>query len=57
MTDILSAIAAENGIIENTDTPNTDNNTQAAATDATEENKITFTDLGIAKPQLVFVCF
>ena len=52
MTDILSAIAAENGIIESTDTPNTDNNTQAAATDATEENKITFTDLGIAKPIL-----
>ena len=39
MTDILSAIAAENGIIESTDTPNTDTNNQAATTDAAEENK------------------
>ena len=52
MTDILSAIAAENGIIENTDTPNTDTNNQAATTDAAEENKITFSDLDIAKPIL-----
>ena len=54
MTDILSAIAAENGIIESTDTPNTDTNTQAAATatDAVDENQVTFTDLGIAKPIL-----
>jgi superfamily II DNA/RNA helicase len=50
MTDILSAIAAENGIIEDT-TQNTTTN-EAASTDATEENKITFTDLGIAKPIL-----
>lgn len=41
MTDILSAIAAENGIIESTNTPN-----------ATEEGQITFADLGIAKPIL-----
>ncbi|WP_296245545.1 MULTISPECIES: DEAD/DEAH box helicase [unclassified Psychrobacter] len=56
MTDILSAIAAENGIIENTDTPNntstTDTNDQAATTDAAEENKITFAELNIAKPIL-----
>ncbi|PYE38745.1 DEAD/DEAH box helicase [Psychrobacter fozii] len=50
MTDILSAIAAENGIIESTDTPNTE--TQAATTDAVDENQVTFTDLGIAKPIL-----
>ncbi|MER2011933.1 MAG: DEAD/DEAH box helicase [Psychrobacter alimentarius] len=53
MTDILSTIAAENGIIEsNNTTVNTDTNDQAATTDATEENKVTFTDLGIAKPIL-----
>ena len=52
MTDILSAIAAENGIIENTDTPNIDNNNQAATTDATDEDQVTFTDLNIAKPIL-----
>ena len=52
MTDILSAIAAENGIIESTDTPNTDTNNQAATTDAAEENKITFAELNIAKPIL-----
>ena len=52
MTDILSAIAAENGIIESTDTPNTETNTQAATTDAVDENQVTFTDLGIAKPIL-----
>lgn len=56
MTDILSAIAAENGIIDSTDTPNTtantDTNNQAATTDAAEENKITFSDLNIAKPIL-----
>lgn len=50
MTDILSTIAAENGIIENTDTPNTD--TQAATTAATDEDQVTFTDLNIAKPIL-----
>lgn len=50
MTDILSAIAAENGIIESTNTPKTD--TQVATTDATEEGQITFSDLGIAKPIL-----
>ena len=55
MTDILSTIAAENGIIESnkastTDTPNTD--TQAANTDAAEENQVTFKDLNIAKPIL-----
>ncbi|MBE0441771.1 MULTISPECIES: DEAD/DEAH box helicase [unclassified Psychrobacter] len=49
MTDILSTIAAENGIIENTDTPNTD--AQAATPDAAEE-KITFAELNIAKPIL-----
>ena len=55
MTDILSAIAAENGIIENTDTATTsdNNNTQAPANDAAEDNKITFTDLNIAKPILI----
>lgn len=56
MTDILSAIAAENGIIDSTDTPNTtataDTNNQAATIDAAEENKITFSDLDIAKPIL-----
>ncbi|MER2164788.1 MAG: ATP-dependent helicase, partial [Psychrobacter alimentarius] len=53
MTDILSTIAAENGIIEsNNTTVNTDTNDQAATTDAAEENKVTFTDLGIAKPIL-----
>lgn len=56
MTDILSAIAAENGIIDSTDTPNTtataDTNNQAATNDAAEENKITFSDLDIAKPIL-----
>ncbi|MGP5360215.1 DEAD/DEAH box helicase [Psychrobacter celer] len=56
MTDILSAIAAENGIIESTDTPNTDtSNTDAtaqAATDAASEDKTTFSDLNIAKPIL-----
>ena len=55
MTDILSTIAAENGIIANTDTPNTD--TQAAttteATDAVDENQVTFADLNIAKPILM----
>ena len=55
MTDILSAIAAENGIIENTDTATTsdNNNTQAPANDAAEDNKTTFTDLNIAKPILI----
>ena len=52
MTDILSAIAAENGIIENTDTPNTDTNNQAATPDATDEDQITFAELDIAKPIL-----
>ena len=57
MTDILSAIAAENGIIESTNTPNTalnntDTNNEAASTDATDENKVTFTELNIAKPIL-----
>lgn len=52
MTDILSAIAAENGIIENSDTPNTDTNNQAATTDATDEDQITFAELDIAKPIL-----
>ncbi|MCG3871221.1 DEAD/DEAH box helicase [Psychrobacter sp. Ps7] len=52
MTDILSAIAAENGIIENTDTSNTDTNNQAATTDATDEDQITFAELDIAKPIL-----
>ena len=52
MTDILSAIAAENGIIENTDTPNNDTNNQAATTDATDEDQITFAELDIAKPIL-----
>ena len=61
MTDILSAIAAENGIIESTDTPNTDTSktdtsktdtTAQAATDAASEDKKTFSDLNIAKPIL-----
>ncbi|MDN6276686.1 MAG: DEAD/DEAH box helicase, partial [Psychrobacter sp.] len=52
MTDILSTIAAENGIIENTDTPKTDTNTQADTTDAPEEDKVTFAELNIAKPIL-----
>lgn len=56
MTDILSAIAAENGIIESTDTPNTDTSktdtTAQAATDAASEDKTTFSDLNIAKPIL-----
>ncbi len=54
MTDILSTIAAENGIIENNtttkDTATTDNaDTQAATTD---DNQVTFADLDIAKPIL-----
>ncbi|MGP9689112.1 DEAD/DEAH box helicase [Psychrobacter sp. AOP22-C1-C5] len=52
MTDILSTIAAENGIIESTNTPNTDTNNQTATTDAAEENQITFAELDIAKPIL-----
>ena len=50
MTDILSAIAAENGIIEDTNQNTTTN--EAASTDASDENQVTFTDLGIAKPIL-----
>ncbi len=63
MTDILSTIAAQNGIIEDTtaqDTATTD--TTAQATDASaseaaseansEENQTTFADLNIAKPIL-----
>lgn len=50
MTDILSAIAAENGIIENTATVNTD--IPSTDTDVAEENKITFSQLNIAKPIL-----
>ena len=58
MTDILSTIAAQNGIIE--DTTNTattaanatSDNNSTQAVDATEENKTTFTDLNIAKPIL-----
>ncbi|AMN50917.1 DEAD/DEAH box helicase [Psychrobacter sp. P2G3] len=38
--------------MENTDTPNIDNNNQAATTDATDEDQVTFTDLNIAKPIL-----
>jgi superfamily II DNA/RNA helicase len=56
MTDILSTIASQNGIIEDTNTPN---NTQAATTDAntsdentSKEKEVTFTDLNIAKPIL-----
>lgn len=49
MTDILSSIAAENGIIEDTTKNNT--TTEVAATDA-DENETTFADLGIAKPIL-----
>ncbi|SNT69802.1 DEAD/DEAH box helicase [Psychrobacter sp. LV10R520-6] len=51
MTDILSTIASQNGIIEDT---NTSDNTQAPTTDAntSEEKKPTFTDLNIAKPIL-----
>ncbi len=55
MTDILSTIAAENGIIESNDTPNTNTDNQAAATDAattTDDNKVTFSELNIAKPIL-----
>ena len=58
MTDILSTIAAQNGIIENNDTQTTNTaakQAQAATTDApetTEENQITFADLNIAKPIL-----
>ena len=50
MTDILSTIAAENGIIESNKASSTD--TQAANTDAAEENQVTFKDLNIAKPIL-----
>ncbi|WP_201574765.1 DEAD/DEAH box helicase [Psychrobacter sp. H8-1] len=50
MTDILSTIAAENGIIESNKASNSD--TQAANTDAAEENQVTFKDLNIAKPIL-----
>ncbi len=50
MTDILSTIAAENGIIESNKASSTD--TQAVNTDAAEENQVTFKDLNIAKPIL-----
>lgn len=53
MTDILSTIAAENGIIENNtttkDTATANTDTQAATTD---DNQVTFADLDIAKPIL-----
>ncbi|MGM8909431.1 DEAD/DEAH box helicase [Psychrobacter sp. 1U1] len=53
MTDILSTIAAENGIIENTDTANTDtSDTDNQAATAAKEDQVTFTDLNIAKPIL-----
>ncbi|MGP4953224.1 DEAD/DEAH box helicase, partial [Psychrobacter sp. T6-1] len=55
MTDILSTIAAQNGIIDSNTTANTA--TQAPTTDAadsetTDENQVTFKDLNIAKPIL-----
>lgn len=50
MTDILSTIAAENGIIESNKASSTD--TQAVNTDAAEKNQVTFKDLNIAKPIL-----
>ena len=50
MTDILSTIAAENGIIDSTNTANT---AQAATTDAAQEQQTTFTDLNLAKPILM----
>ncbi|MBP2280954.1 superfamily II DNA/RNA helicase [Psychrobacter sp. PL15] len=55
MTDILSTIASQNGIIQDTENKNTDTtqntstDTQAATTDA---NEVSFTDLNIAKPIL-----
>ncbi|MGM8898965.1 MULTISPECIES: DEAD/DEAH box helicase [unclassified Psychrobacter] len=53
MTDILSTIAAENGIIENTVTANTDtSDTDNQAATAAKEDQVTFTDLNIAKPIL-----
>ncbi|MBO1531730.1 DEAD/DEAH box helicase [Psychrobacter sp. F1192] len=52
MTDILSTIAAENGIIENANTESNSTDSQAATTDAAEENQVTFKDLNIAKPIL-----
>ncbi len=60
MTDILSTIAAENGIITTADTSksdttnnNTPNTDQVADTDAVDENQVTFADLNIAKPILM----
>ncbi|WP_317199479.1 DEAD/DEAH box helicase [uncultured Psychrobacter sp.] len=57
MTDILSTIAAQNGIIDSNNTAKTDTATQAPTTDATvsettDENQVTFKDLNIAKPIL-----
>ena len=52
MTDILSAIAAENGIIEDTTQNTTTNEAASTDADASDENQVTFTDLGIAKPIL-----
>ncbi len=57
MTDILSTIAAQNGIIEDTNTTapsdTTAQNTDASTSEAnSEENQTTFADLNIAKPIL-----
>ncbi|WP_435980660.1 DEAD/DEAH box helicase [Psychrobacter sp. DM4] len=54
MTDILSTIAAQNGIIESTDTSSATQapTTDATASDTTDENQVTFADLNIAKPIL-----
>ena len=53
MTDILSTIAAQNGIIEDTNTAvNLDTAIQATAEADATEDQVTFTDLNIAKPIL-----
>ncbi len=52
MTDILSTIAAQNGIIEETTTVNSDTAVQATSEAESTEDKITFAELDIAKPIL-----
>ncbi|MDN5565286.1 MAG: DEAD/DEAH box helicase [Psychrobacter sp.] len=52
MTDILSTIAAQNGIIEDTTAVNSDTAVQATSEAESTEDQITFAELDIAKPIL-----
>ncbi|WLP95766.1 DEAD/DEAH box helicase [Psychrobacter sp. M13] len=52
MTDILSTIAAQNGIIEETTTVNSDTAVQATSEAESTEDQVTFAELDIAKPIL-----